>query len=62
MFDIEELGERIEKKEDIVKCPVKRCKTKVKKMDNDWEKRINRVYVGRYNEDYCPYCDKEINI
>jgi len=34
----------------------------VKKMDNDWEKRINRVYVERYNEDYCPYCDKKINI
>ena len=34
----------------------------VKKMDKDWENRINRAYIERYNENYCPYCDKVIDI
>jgi len=31
-------------------------------MDKDWENSIIRVYIERYNENYCPYCDKVINI
>ena len=33
----------------------------VKKMDKDWEKKISRVYVIKYNEDYCPNCGNVIN-
>jgi hypothetical protein len=34
----------------------------VKRMDNNWEKRINRLHVERFNELYCPYCCEVINV
>jgi hypothetical protein len=34
----------------------------VKKIDNDWEKKINRLYIRKYDDDYCPYCGSTIDI
>jgi len=34
----------------------------VKKIDIDWEDRINREYVEQFNECKCPYCNSIITI
>ena len=32
----------------------------VKKIDKDWEKNINRMFINNYNEEHCPFCGKII--
>lgn len=47
MFDIEELEGGIEKTNDTVKCPVKDCKVKVKKMNNKVKGGINSYLLTK---------------
>jgi len=28
----------------------------VKKIDKNWNKKVNKIYVKNYNEHHCPFC------
>lgn len=34
----------------------------IKKIDNNWEKRITRLHIEQFNEKYCPICKDRDNI
>jgi hypothetical protein len=33
----------------------------VKKIDKNWEKNINKIYIKKYNENYCINCGSIID-
>ena len=33
----------------------------LKKIDKNWNKKINKIYITNYNEKHCPFCGEIIH-